>query len=202
MKGFASDRQENVDLMLVNDVRNFLFGPPGAGGFDLAALNIQRGRDHGLPGYNAMRVAYGLPAVTSYADITSNVDLQTRLEAAYGDLNDIDAWVGALAEDHLPGAQVGELIAAGIIDQFTRTRDGDRFWLTNDPDLSSDDLERLTSLRMSDIIKANSGVTNLQANIFIIPEPTSLVMAGLAVAAAMRRLFFAGVWRTRPQPRQ
>ena len=47
-------------MHIVDDVRDFLFGEPIPGGFDLATLNIQRGRDHGLPGYNAVRVAFGL----------------------------------------------------------------------------------------------------------------------------------------------
>ena len=52
--------------MVVDDVRNFLFGPPGAGGFDLASLNIQRGRDHGLPDYNSVREQLGLGRVESF----------------------------------------------------------------------------------------------------------------------------------------
>ena len=58
LKGLASNSQE-VDLLLVNGVRNNLFGPPGAGGLDLAALDIQRGRDHGLPNYNILREPTG-----------------------------------------------------------------------------------------------------------------------------------------------
>ena len=87
---------------MVDDVRNFLFGQPGQGGLDLAALNIQRGRDHGLADYNATRVAYGLPAVRTFADITRDVNTQNALRAAYGNVNNIDLWVGGLAEDHVP----------------------------------------------------------------------------------------------------
>ena len=54
-------------------VRNLLFG--GTDGRDLIAVNIQRGRDHGLPDYNTLRQDYGLPAVSSFADITSNATL-------------------------------------------------------------------------------------------------------------------------------
>ena len=51
-EGLANDGgSDNLELFVagdvrrVDDVRNFLFGPPGVGGFDLASLNIQRRRD-------------------------------------------------------------------------------------------------------------------------------------------------------------
>ena len=60
LQGLADEPCREVDTLIIDDVRNFLFGPPGTGGVDLASLNIQRGRDHGLPEYNEARRAYGL----------------------------------------------------------------------------------------------------------------------------------------------
>jgi hypothetical protein len=190
LKGLASDQQQEVDMLVIDDVRNFLFGPPGAGGFDLPSLNIQRGRDHGLPDYNTMRLAYGLPAIDSFDDISSDLAVQTALQSLYNDVNSIDAWVGAIAEDHLPGAAVGELITYGLIDQFTRARDGDRFWYRNDDTLSLDDIAWLESVRLSDLIRRNTGITNIQSNVFFmaIPEPGAIGLAlfGVALVATSR----------------
>ena len=80
------------------------------GGLDLAAINIQRGRDHGLPDYNQARVDFGLAPVAVFSDITSDAAMQAELQSLYGSVNDVDVWIGALAEDHLPGAIVGELL--------------------------------------------------------------------------------------------
>ena len=46
-----------------------VFGPLDFSRRDLAVLNIQRARDHGLPGYNEVREAYGLDAKTNWTDI-------------------------------------------------------------------------------------------------------------------------------------
>src|SRR5262249_39651416 len=68
LKYLASDPASELDTHVVQSVRNFLFGPPGSGGLDLASLNIERGRDHGLPDYNTLRQAVGLSRVNSFAD--------------------------------------------------------------------------------------------------------------------------------------
>jgi peroxidase len=163
-KYLASDVAQELDVHIVDDVRNFLFGPPGSGGMDLAALNIQRGRDHGLADYNTVRVAYGLRPVTSFAQITTDVPTQQALQAAYGNVNNIDLWVGALAEDHVRGASVGPLLSKILVDQFTRLRDGDRFWYQRD--LSASELRDVQSRNLADVVRLNTTTKNLQENVF------------------------------------
>lgn len=171
LKGLATQWSQEVDTQLVDDVRNFLFGPPGAGGFDLAALNIQRGRDHGLADYNQSRVEMGLPAVKSFAEITSDPGMRQALEKAYSSVNNIDPWVGGLAENHLPGSSVGGLVQRVLVDQFTRTRDGDRFWYQRV--FSGAMLREIDSTRLSDVIRRNTTITNLQPNAFVVPRPAA-----------------------------
>ncbi len=164
LKYLATDPSSEVDNSITDPVRNFLFGPPGAGGFDLASLNIQRGRDHGIANYNAVRVAYGLPAVTSFSQISSNPDIQAKLQSLYQNVDNIDLWVGALAEDHVPGTSTGPLVRAGLIDQFSRLRDGDRFWFERV--FSDGTLTALENRSLADIISDNTPINNLQNNVF------------------------------------
>lgn len=135
LEGLAQQPHQEIDLLIVEDVRSFLFGRPGFGGMDLASLNIQRGRDHGLPDYNTARQAYGLSPVTGVSQMTSNLRVQQDLLDLFGSVDEIDLWIGGLAEDHAPGAQVGPLLQAALIDQFSRLRDGDRLFVTRDQSL-------------------------------------------------------------------
>ncbi|MEN1727619.1 MAG: peroxidase family protein, partial [Pseudomonadota bacterium] len=128
LRGLAHQQCQDFDVFVIDEVRNFLFGPPGAGGFDLVSLNIQRGRDHGLPGYNEVRRNFGLRPRDRFAQITRDRTVVARLAEAYASTDDIDPWVGGLAEDPRRGGLVGELVGAILIEQFTALRDGDRFW--------------------------------------------------------------------------
>ena len=165
LKYLASDNAQEIDTQLVDSVRNFLFGPPGSGGLDLASLNIQRGRDHGLADYNSTRAAYGLPKVKSFADITSDPQLQSALQKLYKSVDNIDLWVGGLAEDHVKGSSVGPLFGRIIGDQFARLRDGDRFWYERN--FNGPELDKLRHTSLADVIRSNSTITNLQDNVFV-----------------------------------
>lgn len=164
LKYLTVDNAQEIDNKIVPELQNFLFGPPGAGGGDLAALNIQRGRDHGLADYNTTRVAYGLAPVTSFAEISSDPEVQVKLEQLYGDVNNIDLWVGGLAEDHVAGSSVGPLFQRIIADQFQRLRDGDRLWYQSV--YSGQALDDLQHVTLAQIIARNTVNGDLQANVF------------------------------------
>lgn len=164
LKYLTADRAEEVDLKVVDSLRNFLFGEPGQGGLDLVSLNIQRGRDHGLADYNSVRAAYGLPKVTSFEQITPDKAVQAQLKQLYGNVNNIDLWVGGLAEKHLPGSSMGPTFTRIIAEQFQRLRDGDRFWYQRD--LKGWDLSFVSGTTLSNVIRWNTGITNLQDNVF------------------------------------
>ena len=172
LKYLATDDAQEIDPMVVDDLRNFLFGAPGQGGFDLAALNIQRGRDHGLADYNTIRAAYGLPRVTRFDQITSDKTMQAKLSAAYGNVNKIDLWIGGLAEDHLPGSSLGATFTRIIVDQFTRLRDGDRFWYQNLPH----PIPGMDRVSLANIIRLNTTVNKLQRNVFFYNKDTTVML--------------------------
>ncbi|NEO97096.1 MAG: PEP-CTERM sorting domain-containing protein, partial [Moorea sp. SIO3G5] len=183
--GLASQVAEEVDNQIVDGVRNFL-APNGSGqGFDLASLNIARGREVGLPGYNQARVELGLDPVTAFLTtdtelgITSNPEVAALFEDIYKSVDDVDFWIGGISEDSFNGGLVGELFNSFISDQFRRVRDGDRFFFLNDLDHLLALAPDLESTTLSGIIRRNSTITNIQDNAFVVPEdvpePTSIV---------------------------
>jgi peroxidase len=170
LRGLAGQRAQTIDSYVIDDVRNFLFGPPGSGGFDLASLNIQRGRDHGLPHYNALRAMAGLDAVASFDEISDDADVVAGLESVYSDVNSIDPWVGLLAETPAKGSMVGPTLAMILGDQFARLRDADRFWYESY--LPADMVEMVEAQTLSVIIKRNTDIGDeLSDNVFLAVSP-------------------------------
>ena len=173
--GLPTQVAQEVDNLLVDGVRNFLFGA-GTGGFDLAAVNIQRGRDVGLPSYNDARRGLGLAAATSFLTtdseqgITSNPEIAARFASVYDSVEDVDFWIGGISEDPVNGGLVGELFSVVLTEQFENLRSGDRFFYLNDSsDLAilAPDLEN-TSL--SGIIQQNTTAdVVIQENAFLVP---------------------------------
>jgi hypothetical protein len=164
--GMMHQRSQGLDCKLVDDVRNYLFGAPGAGGMDLAAINMQRGRERGLPDYNTIRSDFGLQPKSSFATLTGDNNLNQKLFEVYGEIDQIDPWVGLLAEDHLPGSLFGDLGLLIMKKQFSALRDGDRFFFEVDEGLTEDQKRNIRFTSLADIMIRNTDLENIPNNVF------------------------------------
>jgi hypothetical protein len=243
LASLASERQYKNDEQIDNALRSVLFEIPKPGVTDpaacgkpivnprcftgvqdLGAIDIQRGRDHGMPSYNALRRAYGLAPTDSFTAVTGETSdrfprrlasrganpvndphsldfvrlqdaqghviplrsdaarenavvgirrttLAARLKAIYGTVGKLDAFVGMLSEQHVPGTEFGQLQLAMWKKQFEAVRDGDRFFYLNDPLLPT--LESRYGLdysrSLANVIRMNTGARP-QADVFEAPE--------------------------------
>lgn len=166
LSGAVKTLQSNVDCQIVDDLRNFLFGAPGSGGLDLASLNIQRGRDRGVPDFNTVRKGFGLPIVESFSEVTLNSRLDQALSEVYGGVEDVDLWVGVLAEDHYPQSAFGPTIRQVMIEQFFALREGDRYYYENDPSLSREEKALIKGTRLHDLLRRNTSIQIISDNAF------------------------------------
>ncbi|RIA89934.1 heme peroxidase [Glomus cerebriforme] len=155
----ALQLQEEVDVYFSEFMRSYHTVPgPTTPAVDIAALDIVRSRDHGIPLYNDAREAFGLPRKTSWAQMSSDPDVQQKLQNTYASVDQVEALMGGLAEDHINGGNYGELISASFVETWTRIRDTDRFWYENKEvsGFSDDDLSKIHTTRLLDIIKRNT----------------------------------------------
>ena len=166
LRGLAFNVQPENDLMFVEDLRNQMFGPPGAGGMDLCAIDTQRGRDHGVPDFNTVREAFGLARYTDWSDFTSDYATIEALNSIYPDVDSVDALIGMLAEDHINNSALGETMHVIIKEQFTRLRDGDRLYYGSEFSDMGGIQDEINSTTLADVILRNTEIERIQCNVF------------------------------------
>jgi hypothetical protein len=182
LKGDADGHAQAMDVMAVSNIRNLLFGQGGPGE-DLISRDIWRAHDNGIGTYNQVRAGLGLPLITDDAthgfdQITSDPAVQAKLESAYATLlvqngvptgltaGDIDPFAAGLAEDHVSGSDMGPLFTTILANQFTRLRDGDRFFYLNESISPEEQTILDQGSTLGQIISGNTTATNLQADVF------------------------------------
>ncbi|XP_026075237.1 myeloperoxidase-like [Carassius auratus] len=166
------------DHMMVNALRERLFAFTSHIALDLASLNMQRSRDHGIPGYNAWRRFCGLSAPKNEQElgvVMNNTELAQRLIELYGTPENIDIWLGGIAEPFVPGGRVGPLFACLISTQFQHIRQGDRLWWENHGVFTTKQKESLASVSLARIICDNSGISRVPNNPFRFTSPSDFI---------------------------
>ncbi|KAK3090062.1 hypothetical protein FSP39_008890 [Pinctada imbricata] len=169
-----SAKKRMPDEVMNSELTEKLFSLANVVGQDLASLNIQRGRDHGLPFYNQYRVLCNLTRAATFDDFRREMPDQAvrdKLLALYSHPDNVDLFVGGMAEQPLPGGKVGPTFLCILVDQFRRLRDGDRFWYENPDVFESTQLAEIKQITLSRVIcDSSDGIEKVQKDTFIRAE--------------------------------
>ncbi|XP_052770372.1 peroxidase-like [Mya arenaria] len=174
----TTHRGGKQDRFLEPAIRDFLFLDDTGQSFDLAALNIQRGRDHGIPGYNAWRKWCGLPVAFHFLSKPGGVvdihpDAAKALADVYMHPDDIDLYSVGLAEMLLPGSRMGPTFACINARQFQDVKFGDRFWYENNyprTGFTFEQLNEVKKMKLSNIMCHTQPTKLVARNLFEIPS--------------------------------
>lgn len=170
LRGIVATPAQAMDTKVVDDLNLFLFANGEMSGFSLPAINIMRGRDHGLGSYLEVREDLlgdvGDVESAGFDAISSDPAVQAALAGVYDRAADVDLWVGGLAADKARGAMVDPVFAAIITDQFTRLRDGDPLWHERRAWADEDLREAVYDTTLADIIMRSGGVDCMQRDVF------------------------------------
>ena len=176
-RGMMNGHAAEIDNGIVSEVRNFLMDSPDRRELDLAALNIQRGRDHGVPSCNDVRRSVGLPQFRTFHDAVQEQTLARNMRHAYADeIDDVDAWICGICEPHVPGSSLGALFHRIIRRQFRSLRDGDRFYFERPGYFRFDQIRKIPTIRklvggknelgsiLAALIERNTGISEKEMN--------------------------------------
>ncbi|CAL1528658.1 unnamed protein product, partial [Lymnaea stagnalis] len=170
-EALLTENCQRADRWYTKGMTDRMFEKPGGPktGQDIVALNIQRGRDHGLPPYNEWLAYFGLPIKT----FDTMEQGAIRYRGVYSSVDDIDLYSGAIGEFPVNGGSVGGLYSLILGDQFRDLKFGDRFWFENLGDVSSftsDQVKQIARIKFSkvicDTVTGADGIKKVQLNAF------------------------------------
>jgi len=172
--GLVNQPCQRRDEFISDEMTNHLFQTPAFPfGMDLASLNIQRGRDHGLPPYVRWREPCGLSAIRTFEDLNKvmSPNVVRKFRSLYSSVNDIDLFPAGLAEKSVVGGLVGPTFACIIGQQFSNLRRGDRFWYENSENESSFTAGQLQQIRRATLAQilchTMDGIETIQPFVFL-----------------------------------
>ena len=179
VRGLTSQKGQKWDNKFSEDIINHLFEDGRSReGLDLIALNIQRGRDHGLPGYNVYREVVGLGKAENWDGLRNNIrdkDIE-NLKKVYKHVDDVDLFVGGILEEPNDDAFIGQTFQVLIVDTFLRLKYGDRFFydlgsqhntFTSTTQFSVNQLQEIRKVTMARVLCDNTeDISEMQPQVF------------------------------------
>ena len=166
MRGWVSFKARKLDEFLNSVLTTQLFQTSSSPGLDLASLNLQRGRDHGLPPYTIYKnFCFEKFGVTS--EIENDLTL-VRFLTLYGSLDTAELWLSGLAETRLDDSLLGATFSCIFGLTFQGLRDGDRFFWLRPGIFNRNQRRSINNDSISRVICDNSdGITSIQPDAFL-----------------------------------
>ncbi|KAK7496685.1 hypothetical protein BaRGS_00012092 [Batillaria attramentaria] len=165
-------KSESFDSNIATSIVDHLFenDPGHAVGFDLMALNIQRGRDHGLPPFNKLRKFFRWRPFRYFAQFG---DCGRSLRKVYRHPDDVDLFTGGVCEKSVPDGVVGTVFAEIIGRQMYELKYGDLYYFETESKFFGFTNAQLGSLRqerLSKVLCENADIEAIQWNPFYPPN--------------------------------
>ncbi|XP_017790614.1 PREDICTED: peroxidase-like isoform X1 [Habropoda laboriosa] len=177
LRGMATQTCQKMDISIIADVTSKLFAAnKNSLGLDTISLDIQRGRDHGLPGYNHYRKYCEIAAAKNFDDFLDHIPMEMiqKLRAVYTHPDDVDLIIGGMAERPVDDGLLGPTFRCLIFEQFSRTRRTDRYFYDSAYQPYPFTPEQLAEIRRVTLARifCNNGnnVTYMQPNVFLRPQ--------------------------------
>ena len=161
LMGNNSDAEDFDNTFSESIGRRLFLRPEDVGFQNLAALNIQRGRDHGLQNYTEYRDLCGIPLAsqsgsnpfTKFSNTITNPKILEDLQSAYGNLdNHIDLFPAAIAESNDGDKLLGRTFGCILSRNFDEIRKGDRFYFENDKVFSLNQQAEIKRMNMARVL--------------------------------------------------
>lgn len=177
IRGLTAQGAQKMDINLDPDMTHKLYKTNGNLGMDSLSLDIQRGRDHGIPGYNQYRRYCGLPVASNFDEFLDTIpaEMVKKLRAIYSHPNDVDLIIGGIAERANQGGLIGPTFSCLISEQFARLRRTDRFFYDSGSQphpFTGDQLNALRNVSLARIFCDNGdGIRTMQPHVFLKIQP-------------------------------
>ncbi|XP_057375088.1 peroxidase-like [Daphnia carinata] len=170
LRGLTLANPEASDEHFVTDLTNMLFKTPESKhGGDLVAFNVWRGRDHGLPGYNAYRELFGLRKAKTFSELNDLFTPETidKMASLYKSPEEIDLYLAGMSEkvDSSSGI-LGHTFLHMVADQFARLKEADRYFYETGDQSGSFTIDQLNEIRKTSLAMIfclnSDGIKNIQ----------------------------------------
>jgi len=223
LRGAMKMNQLKMDGTFSKDLAHNLFKPhDSAHGVDLAAINIARGREHGIGSYGAIKSFCQNHAV--YSRFYRNMQTDEKLFHSRSQVNTIrnfyirqdqlpegksqddyvDMYVGMQLEKHMPGGSVGPTAGCVIAEQFVALKEGDRFWFENFGVFTVEQLQNIKLQTLASVscstFEARNGAAMLDTDLMAVnPFLVSTATENVAPCSSFAKLD-TNLWQKNDDP--